>query len=74
MCVCVGWTKVVVEGKLVAEVLVCLATDTTVYLSRRGRALKVIKLTFTIQVMVEGKMHPIRYSGLQFDGWKQRHW
>ena len=34
---------------LVAEVLVGLATDTTVYLSRRGKALKVDKLTFTIR-------------------------
>ena len=33
----------------VAEVLVGLATDTTVYLSRRGEALKVNKLTFTNQ-------------------------
>jgi len=33
----------------VAEVLVNLATDTTVYLSRRGGALKVNKLTFTIR-------------------------
>ena len=31
---------------LVAEVLVGLATDTTVYLSRRGEALKVNELTF----------------------------
>jgi len=23
---------------------------------------------------VEGQMHPIRYSPLQFDGWKQTHW
>ena len=34
---------------LVAEVLVGLATDTAVYLSRRGGALKVNKLTFTIR-------------------------
>jgi len=31
---------------LVAEVLACLATDTTVYLSRRGEALKVNTLDF----------------------------
>ena len=34
---------------LVAEVLVGLATDTTVYLSRQGEALKVNKWTFTIR-------------------------
>ena len=33
----------------VAEVLVGLATDTKVYLSRREEALKVNKLTFTIR-------------------------
>ena len=34
---------------LEAEVLVGLATDTTVYLSRRGGTLKVDKLTFAIR-------------------------
>ena len=37
------------QGKLVAEVLVRPATDATVYLSRRGEALRVNKLTFTIR-------------------------
>ena len=36
----------------VAEVLVRLATDTTFYLSRRGGAHKVNKLTFTIRAPV----------------------
>ena len=40
-----------------AEVLVDLATDTTVYLSRRGKALKVNKLTFTIRAS-DSAWHP----------------
>jgi len=42
---------------LVAEVLVGLATDTTVYLSRRGKALKINKLTFTIRAS-DSTWHP----------------
>ena len=42
--------------QLVAEVLVGLATDTTVYLSRRGEALKVNKLTFTIRAIPHGTL------------------
>ena len=42
---------------LVPEVLVGLATDTTVYLSRRGEALKVSKLTFTIRAS-DSSWHP----------------
>ena len=34
---------------LVAQVLVCLATDTTVYLSRQGELLKVNKSTCIIR-------------------------
>jgi tRNA U38,U39,U40 pseudouridine synthase TruA len=26
------------------------------------------------ELMVEGKKHDIRYNGIEFDGWKQRHW
>ena len=37
---------------LVAEVLVGLATDTTVYLSRRGGGLQVNTLTFTIALPI----------------------
>ena len=40
-----------------AEVLVGLATDTTVYLSRRGEALKANKLTFTIRAS-DSSWHP----------------
>ena len=45
------------ERLLEAEVLVGLATDTTVYLSRRGEALKVKKLTFTIRAS-DSSWHP----------------
>ena len=44
---------------LVTEVLVGLATDTTVYLSRRGEALKVNKLTLAIRASVSS-WHPGR--------------
>jgi len=44
---------------LVAEVLAGLATDTTVYLSRRGEALKVNKLTFAIRAS-DSSWHPGR--------------
>ena len=43
----------------VAEVLVGLATDTTVYLSRRWEALKVNKLTFAIRAS-DFSWHPGR--------------
>jgi tRNA U38,U39,U40 pseudouridine synthase TruA len=26
------------------------------------------------ELMVEGEKHDIRYKGIEFDGWKQRHW
>jgi hypothetical protein len=26
------------------------------------------------ELMVEGKKHDIRYKGIEFDGWKERHW
>ena len=45
------------EHLLVAEVLVGLPTDTTVYLSRRGGALTVNKLTFNIRAS-DSSWHP----------------
>ena len=45
------------EHLLVEEVVVGLATNTTVYLSRRGDALKVNKLTFTIRTS-DSSWHP----------------
>ena len=45
------------DCKLAAEVLVGLEPDTTVYLSRRGEALKVNKLTFTIRAS-DSSWHP----------------
>ena len=44
-------------SELVAEVWVILATDTTVYLSRRGKALKVNALTFAIRAS-DSSWHP----------------
>jgi len=49
--------QVMGQFKLVAEVLVGLATDTTVYLSRWGKALKVNKLTFAIRAS-DSSWHP----------------
>ena len=45
------------DGELKAEVLVGLATDITVYSSRRGDALQVKKMIFTIRAS-DSSWHP----------------